>query len=1473
MEHPTKVGRMSNDAIKSRAIISGGYQYQINAGLLLLADWLDDPGRYNSVIFECDDPAIAAGLDDIVAESAEDGSLHLTQVKLTVDSSDDDYALSWDWLLSTKKGKSLLQKWSSSLQRTGVDRVSKASLFTNRRPDREFEGVLDSERKVTLSKITPDVRKMIDAQLDPESISLFFSLFQFDHSKQDYDAIGTLLIDRFVPNHGLIQGYHALRVNAQDWAVRKNFPPPDGKITIELVRGILSAVRSAPLQQDFRIPKSYQPPDKPFLKSFHGRIVSGNEQVLVLSGSPGQGKSTFLSFYCSALSKRKIPYIRHHYFLTLGDPSDRFSLHEVSNSLMAQMESRHFEFIQNLPSGGENLRVWIETCAAGYAKQGKRFVVVIDGLDHVWRENARDKRPLDSLFRQLFPPIQNVTLLLGTQQVPDEQLPSHLQLHAQESQWIELPRMSMTAVGHWLEAQLSAGRFELMHDSPQRHTELLFEVTEAFHQVTSGHPLHLTYTFEHLSTEKRRLMRDDVLECDPCPSGDIRKYYSTLWNRLSFSGKDALHLATAAEFIWPTNGLGECTNVPASDIRKEIGFLFYNSEVGIMPFHGSLLAFVSELQEHDDRIAALLPRVALWLEQSAPPYLQWAWLWIINSRVGKSGDLEDLPNRQWMLESLARGYPVDQVLRILRLAGQSCLINLKLPRAVELRLLTDRLEYGSNHQFDSPERLHRCTFELNDDKYALQTLAADLSTLSILDLYAVGQQYLSLNRPIDASECKEEIRLPMNERIELGGMKEDDYERSSRAFLDLSASTMDFDAASVVSQWRKRSLRHLGLFSYFLRRLACKKDPLRLLEIAARPMPHRMRYTVEGASMRAACYAGAAIETDSRFKRFNRNPLVGIWCILRGADVPTLKVGKLVIPPRNTEYRPPFDYVQSFFAHFFFFVLFESLKVKGNDPVITKPECTTREWAKRGIDALYEAAIDAAKAIEKGGFPDPAIVYRVVPPLSGLPEHEEFQDYKSLRRAMLDITRDLALFGQARRPNGYLTRQELTTIQQSKNFVFDDWAEEYLIDGMQILETNTAEDLIRRESERQRKTFSEFGERAESALLLCDLALFCDIRSTAREMLVRAMRCICGYGQRKDIALAVFMDSLDEVAGSDRAFTIGCLRRIAPIIDSILETTDGKETRHTRIQLADFLLQFMPNQFPTYLKHLFRDGAWHVADSVTAKLIEFAKDSSTAFGIASYGVFEEESTKRLQKLAESTDSVVSSNARRSLLESAELYGLEPAVTQPVAHAPVANDSDLSIAEKVDVSQFAPDQLSELLAYEAEPGQIVRRAESLEAWAKYWAQEGRGAAILASIKNASNNSALRLDGDKVLDLAFEISLSLEGPLKAYDWLVSSQIQNSGWSVFYSEDRAKRRFELVQKYYRDEWENFLVDSARTRYQDDDSGPFVPTERLVDFLVIIEKQDLAREIVAAMLKSLEEDFADQPLRFPGWLGERAA
>ena len=64
-----------------------------------------------------------------------------------------------------------------------------------------------------------------------------------------------------------------------------------------------------------------------------------------------------------------------------------------------------------------------EACAAHYKTRGKPFVLVLDGLDHVWRINGADKRPLDDVFSQVIPCPDNMVLLVGTQPVDDAQLP------------------------------------------------------------------------------------------------------------------------------------------------------------------------------------------------------------------------------------------------------------------------------------------------------------------------------------------------------------------------------------------------------------------------------------------------------------------------------------------------------------------------------------------------------------------------------------------------------------------------------------------------------------------------------------------------------------------------------------------------------------------------------------------------------------------------------------------------------------------------------------------------------------------------------------------------------------------------------------------------------------------------------------------------------------------------------------------
>src|SRR5471030_1042651 len=122
------------------------------------------------------------------------------------------------------------------------------------------------------------------------------------------------------------------------------------------------------------------------------------------------------------------------------------------------MEMNQEELVSGLPPSPERLRDWIEVCGESYREAGKRFFVFIDGLDHVWRDTAGSREPLEALFRYLLPLPDNVVLVIGTQRVADEQLPSRLLQFVPDQDWIELPLMSITSTRSWL-----AKEFESHH--------------------------------------------------------------------------------------------------------------------------------------------------------------------------------------------------------------------------------------------------------------------------------------------------------------------------------------------------------------------------------------------------------------------------------------------------------------------------------------------------------------------------------------------------------------------------------------------------------------------------------------------------------------------------------------------------------------------------------------------------------------------------------------------------------------------------------------------------------------------------------------------------------------------------------------------------------------------------------------------------------------------------------------------------
>ena len=802
---------MSVSTIKRSAIPASGYFYQTLAGIQVLCDWLDDPNLFEWVKFEADEMKSAQGLDDVILQR-RDGRLELKQVKFTVNPFDEANALSLEWLTNRtgKKGKSLLEKWSFATFSQDLSKIADVRLITNRRPDAELSAWLLGG-KLQLDALPALTRAQIESHLgDPQRAKEFFDRFVFEHSFLGLESLERAIVAALEERHTDHSGWLALYRAAVDWSIRKNCPAPDGRITLDLLRSTISQRRPRPLDQEFRVPDGYRPPDIDFADSFVNEAEQGTWDLRVLWGSPGQGKSTFLSYVCKRLKERESPVIRHHYFLDLQDSSDRFNPSRVSDSLMAQMRSLGVDGLDHLADNPEDLRHWLAMCGRAYETEGKTFIVVIDGLDHVWRENDEEIAPLKSLFDQLLPLPTNTTLIVGTQRVDDKQLPARLNAHLLPEHWIELPRMRLPSIHAWIAAQHDAGTFRT---KPGLSIEKqLAKLAVSFERCSDGHPLVLTYTFLALIRQNRILTASLVDGHASVPVSDSRAYYSSLWQRISPKSKDALYLMAVEDFIWPVGALEQCLGSDSS-IESEIGHLLATVDAGLVAFHGSLYVFISSQPSRDERVRTLLPKVKHWLETYAPPYLRWAWLWVYESRQGEHEALLSNTSRSWAIEALTKAYPSWQLIHILGVAEEVAFAAGDYEQAIRKRALKTRLHNGLSFQLDDVDELERCALRVAKDPYPSLLLASELNQSSIDGLHRLAILYLSLGQTDRASRVQERLRLKINDQIESGVLKSDQYQKAIEQFLEVAAGTHRYDPARIV----KLSLKHHRATQVFAR--------------------------------------------------------------------------------------------------------------------------------------------------------------------------------------------------------------------------------------------------------------------------------------------------------------------------------------------------------------------------------------------------------------------------------------------------------------------------------------------------------------------------------------------------------------------------------------------------------------------------------------------------------------------------------
>lgn len=1448
--------------IKTAAIPRAGYEYQDLAGIEVLLRQYRDPGLFKWVLLEADDTKYKS-LDDVVAARA-DGTFEFVQVKFTVDS--EKYELDWPWLLAkSKAGTSMLNKWSKSLARVAaMGPIRSACLRTNRPPSAEFAKCLNGSR-VALDRLDEATRSAVEAECGgADATRDFFGAFDFLGAQPDFEEYEQVLRDQVVPADTDPLGWIFFRHHVRTWAINKNQPSPDGKIHREHVAQVINKRRPQPLRQDFIVPDGYLPPNSVFDEEIRARLGTDANPVTVLWGTPGRGKSTYLSYLTLTLQEAGAAVLRHHYFLPAEDSvADRTSFTDIAASLIEQLGARHSDAMAGVSDDDREFRRSIIAAAENLALERKRLYIVIDGLDHVWRDSRRVDQ-LNHLFNELLPVPPNVSLIVGTQRVPDDQLPSKLLTLSSDVDWREIPAMDQAVVHGWLtrldEARPLLLRFDL---TPDRRSELISEIADAFFEISQGHPLHLIYAYEELVRTGHAISADDVKLLPPCPDGDIRTYYQGLWVRLSATAKNALHVLAGSGFYWPSLAIRQVLG----DFH-EIDHLLEPRRFGMMPFHSSVFAWVRERSDHDESFRALLPRVVAWLECDAPEYWKWGWLWLTKAKAGDFTDLLAGVTRDWVVESLSRGWPLEQIENMLTQAEEKAFQDGSLSRTVSLRSLKTRVSNASKFQARDFSLFQATALAISQNhQQALNLIDApyELTDDEVGALARFGpEQLLSQTLPAGLSELTRRI----NTWIEL-------RHRPHREFTKLVDQLLAVSAL-MGAQEAKRVLRFILGFetpepqvARLIQLLGNARNLAGLQEVLETIQADEwidQRISVRDEIIRCVALLGADAGELISEDEESVSPFAACWFLFRGREAPS-NVRVTGVPDNLIMERYAHgvnENISDFYCDSFWSALHTGLCAKGNDYSLVPRDLGESDpvWIQQGLEKLEQIARNVASGATRADF---AAVYAdsedIRPVLFGPSSEAARTQYVSFCDALRRIAVDLHLIGNTARGEGRVSVAVLTTARKSLHWSDEIWIAKSVVARVPLLEDDAAALMLADEASMLQSTVVEFSERSERWTQIADVArIYRDpMQST---YLVHAAECLVGYGWRKDLGALDVLDAVSTLHTRDSLATRGRLEVLVPIVDVITEFTDGDETNHVRSRLIDVVAGSLPEFLPSLYEHHLENDEHSYADEC---LVEFVKTMNLSLAEShalARTLVDRKTLKALENRASSDES-----ARQLVDQQLAFLGGHP--PPPKRHEPSGAEGRLRVSTRRDPGSFAVDDFRSLVSA-SDALDYEGRGAYMVSWLNHWREQGKATRALRDIQSYFESSETTYGADEILDDAFRVSLEVEGRDAAYIWLVRAHIHRHGWqSYFSSEEEAMRRLKLAAEHYPDRWLQYIQDTSLPApyYQRRGFGLVIGYKYLVRFLVLVGQTKIASDVTDAFVETLIEEVREQPIPPTPW------
>ncbi|MDR7299522.1 hypothetical protein J2X16_004892 [Pelomonas aquatica] len=1456
--------------VKATAIPLAGYVYQTLQGVDLLCDWLDAPTRYTRVRFECDDDDVAPqGLDDVVAER-QDGRVDVTQVKFTP--SPEKYLLDWDWLL-TKPGKArgtsrcLLRKWADALAGIDAPRLGDVCLITNRVPDLALESCLAGGAFIDYKKAAADVQSKVEAELGGQAAALsFFQTLRVRHSDKGYVSLEHHVTAR-LRKHSTAEGIETLKNRAVHWAIQKKQPAPDGWITFDILRATLRILAPEPLPEDFVIPPGYRVPDSGFHALFVNAIRAVPVAPLVLTGPPGRGKSTYLSRVCETLSKLDIPFVRHHYYLSATDRTlDRYTSYAVEESLQAQIKKFHPQV--GAPDRG--LAAALGACAAHYEATGKPFVVIIDGLDHVWRTQGHDKRPLDQIFDQILPAPDNLVLVVGTQPVADAQLPNRLVAAAPRTCWHELPPMAADAVLHYLRGQIKQGRLTVRGEGDFAEQQLQ-EAAAELRSRTRGHPLHVIYATEELVRSGAEASKWSVEKLSGDLSQDATTYYASLWHLLSASQRDVLRLVCGFSFFWPKRAFAQLASLAGTVVPDvtAVEHLLHASPAGLRPFHESLVVFVKQTECFDERLSELITHVETWLSTSAPDALRVNWLWAVKARRGQPGDLIAGLQRDWVMQRLREGYPTTLFEDLLGNAEEHAVQLVRYADAYRLRHLKYRLLNSLSYQLMDSDaaRLQGCTWALAPDDAVIDEAFASRHESSVAETLALGLALVSRGRDRDAEICGAEA-LRRSRGESRFSTRSDARGKALFTTKALGAiGTLDASAA-MAAEWMDD--RWEGMSRKLLEAYVNRGELRRTVDIAIALSDPEIKALACDAAVRGAALAGADLTAWAEFSLLTHGAVVGCVGALAGRK-PQVWLRSFDLGWKEGGYEESRAALCDLAHDWFFGSVYVKLAAEGRALLAKAPRFRDRENVSQYLDRLGRIGWKVAK-LWIGGTPVKFShlyeAFGVDHPFAYHSDYDRSQAARDFRRTLHAIAVDIQLVSVRFGHDAHVDAADLALAMDQSWFDADEFRAMYVAQLAKVLGDDAAELFIRRQlAGFDAVVEEETGVRMMAMLELCEMALRHELKGLAADLCRQTWELALGYAQRKDTALSEVMSAIEYLVPVAPDDARRLLAEVAPQVHNVLSFTDGKGTRHVLFEADRLLAQLRREALVAKYREHTEAGDWyHAENSLEAYVSTMPTDSQLGRAVLRTGIHAD-AADALKAAADAGDAL-------SATLLAEVVSHNGADVGRIAESRMGDSKSDWKPFPSDVKSYGVDELDRLSADLKEHYGI--RGDVLRAWFSHWVDQGLGSRLIQLLEPMLLSEDVRSnDLSELVELAFDIKLKLDGAAAAFPYLVQAQIFRGGWlgPMIEQSEKSQARLRLVAAKYKRRCDEFFLKSAINWLDLPRRTRVIPSDLMVFFLAEQGRTAEAVQCAEAMVQAIQEDTRTLRLKTPGWATTLAA